>query len=202
MNGLCGPGLVVREVVPAERGFDARFSARSRRYRYTVVNRPVADPFRWPPRGTWPSRWTWPPCAWPPTRSSASTTSRPSVAGPGRGRRQSGAGRAGSAPSLVRRVLDAGWDEVDDGVLHFEVEATSFCHQMVRSMVGTMVEAGRGGAGRATWRGSSGPVPGGGRRSGSGVAEACGKCATDGGVDPMSSLDPTAPRPGAAVTPR
>ena len=44
----------------------------------------------------------------------------------------------------MRKVLDAGWVEVDDGVLRFEVEATSFCHQMVRSMVGTMVDAGRG----------------------------------------------------------
>jgi tRNA pseudouridine38-40 synthase len=29
-------------------------------------------------------------------------------------------------------------------VLRFEIEASSFCHQMVRSIVGTMVEVGLG----------------------------------------------------------
>jgi tRNA pseudouridine38-40 synthase len=30
------------------------------------------------------------------------------------------------------------------GILRFEIEASSFCHQMVRSIVGTMVEVGLG----------------------------------------------------------
>jgi tRNA pseudouridine38-40 synthase len=33
---------------------------------------------------------------------------------------------------------------VGDGGLRFEVEATAFCHQMVRSTVGLLVEVGRG----------------------------------------------------------
>ena len=52
---------------------------------------------------------------------------------------------AGQRPAtLMRRVLDARWVEVGDGVLRFEVEANAFCHQMVRSIVGTLVEAGSG----------------------------------------------------------
>ena len=47
-------------------------------------------------------------------------------------------------PSLVRLVRHADWSPVDEGVLHFEMEASSFCHQMVRSIVGTMVDIGRG----------------------------------------------------------
>ncbi|MCB1003935.1 MAG: tRNA pseudouridine synthase A, partial [Acidimicrobiales bacterium] len=45
LNGLCGPAIAVREaaVVPAD--FDARSSATARVYRYTVLNRPVPDPF-------------------------------------------------------------------------------------------------------------------------------------------------------------
>ena len=52
---------------------------------------------------------------------------------------------AGEEPvSLVRRVRRAGWTDLGDGVLRFEIEATAFCHQMVRSIVGTVVAAGRG----------------------------------------------------------
>ena len=46
--------------------------------------------------------------------------------------------------SLVRRVTDARWIEVGDGVLRFEIEANAFCHQMVRSLVGTLVDLGLG----------------------------------------------------------
>ena len=60
-----------------------------RKYRYTIVNRPVPDPFR--DRFTW---WVPEPldlrvrCGWPPTRSSASTTSRRSAARAARARRR------------------------------------------------------------------------------------------------------------------
>ena len=44
-------------------------------------------------------------------------------------------------PSLVRRLQVARWDRVQEatwgpGLLQFEISATSFCHQMVRSIVG------------------------------------------------------------------
>ena len=44
----------------------------------------------------------------------------------------------------MRRVLRAGWDDLGEGQLRFEIEATAFCHQMVRSIVGTLVAAGLG----------------------------------------------------------
>ena len=46
--------------------------------------------------------------------------------------------------SLVRRVTEAAGRRSDDGVLHFWIEANAFCHQMVRSIVGTLVEVGLG----------------------------------------------------------
>src|SRR3546814_17164211 len=45
LNKLCGPEIVVREVTAAAPDFDARFSAKARTYRYTVLNREVPDPF-------------------------------------------------------------------------------------------------------------------------------------------------------------
>ena len=49
--------------------------------------------------------------------------------------------------SLRRNVFRAGWKEVPGdvpGLLRFEIEANAFCHQMVRSIVGTLVEVGMG----------------------------------------------------------
>src|SRR5690606_20635026 len=51
-------------------------------------------------------------------------------------------------PSLTRRVLSARWgdarSEYGPGVLCFEIRANAFCHQMVRSIVGTLVDVGMG----------------------------------------------------------
>jgi tRNA pseudouridine38-40 synthase len=47
-------------------------------------------------------------------------------------------------PVLVRRVLDARWQALDGDRLRLEISARSFCHQMVRSLVGTMVDVGVG----------------------------------------------------------
>ena len=45
---------------------------------------------------------------------------------------------------IRRRVIDARLDGAQPGVFVFEIEANAFCHQMVRSIVGTLVAAGRG----------------------------------------------------------
>jgi tRNA pseudouridine38-40 synthase len=54
---------------------------------------------------------------------------------------------------ITRRVLDATWStapllndepEASERLLRFDVTATSFCHQMVRSVTGLLVEIGRG----------------------------------------------------------
>jgi tRNA pseudouridine38-40 synthase len=47
----------------------------------------------------------------------------------------------------VRRVLAARWDESggpERRLLRFEITANAFCHQMVRSIVGTLAEVGLG----------------------------------------------------------
>ncbi len=52
-------------------------------------------------------------------------------------------------PSLVRHLTSARWAAVDNdqwgsSLLRFEITASSFCHQMVRSIVGTLVDVGLG----------------------------------------------------------
>ena len=46
--------------------------------------------------------------------------------------------------TTVRRVEECRWIEAGDGVLWFEIRATAFCWQMVRSIVGTLVDIGTG----------------------------------------------------------
>jgi tRNA pseudouridine38-40 synthase len=53
--------------------------------------------------------------------------------------------KANPEASLVRCVSDARWDVEEGGrVLRFWIEANAFCHQMVRSITGTLVDCGLG----------------------------------------------------------
>ena len=45
---------------------------------------------------------------------------------------------------MERRVLDAAWTDDGDGLLRFDIRANAFCHQMVRSIVGLLVDVGTG----------------------------------------------------------
>ena len=135
VNHLVGPSIVVREAAVAEPGFDARHSAVSRCYRYTVLNRPVPDPFL---AGT---SWHVPvPLDLAAMRLGcdpllgehdfSSFCRKPKVP-------------PGIATSMTRQIIDARWLDLGDGVLRFDVEATAFCQQMVRSIVGLLVDVGR-----------------------------------------------------------
>lgn len=137
VNELVGPVVVLREVSVAAAGFDARHDARWRSYRYTILNRPVPDPFRvatawWVPQPLDLAllRLGCDPFIGEHDFSSFCRRPGPQVDGTPR--------------SLVRRVLDARWVDEGQGVLRFDIRATSFCHQMVRSIVGTVVETGLG----------------------------------------------------------
>jgi tRNA pseudouridine38-40 synthase len=134
---LCGPEIVVREVQRADPDFDARFSARARTYRYTVLNRPVPDPFL--------ARTSW-HVPVPLERELLALACDPFLGEHDFAAfcRRPKPGPDGEHVSLVRRVQAAGWTDLGEGLLRFEVTATAFCHQMVRSIVGTVVSAGHG----------------------------------------------------------
>ena len=52
--------------------------------------------------------------------------------------------KSGDPPSLVRYVNSATWSSPNEKDLFFDISASSFCHQMVRSIVGTLVSVGLG----------------------------------------------------------
>jgi tRNA pseudouridine38-40 synthase len=132
LNAMLGPEVVVRSVEPAADSFDARHSARWRHYRYTIINRPVTDPFR--------DRFTW----WVPEPLDLRALYL--AADPFVGEHDFASfcrkGPAGS--TTMRTVLQSQWFDEGDGVLRYEIRAAAFCWQMVRSIVGTLVEVGNG----------------------------------------------------------
>ena len=163
-NSQVGPSIVVREAAIAPSGFNARHSARSRRYRYLVVNAPVADPLL--------ASLTW--HVSDPLDIRAMSAAADALLGE-HDFRAFCRRVPGTAPDdpIPRRVLDARWTKLDGrptsartagtsdlgtaesgtntgaalapvvgDLLAFEIEANAFCHQMVRSLVGTLVDVG------------------------------------------------------------
>lgn len=137
INAVLGPEIAVREATLVPAGFDARFSARWRRYRYTIWRNPAPNPFL---AGT---AWHLPvPLDLDAMRAASghfvgchdfsSFCRRPPVGPDGRER------------SLERTVLELEWSEPDLDILQLEITAVAFCHQMVRAITGTIVDVGRG----------------------------------------------------------
>jgi tRNA pseudouridine38-40 synthase len=133
LNRALRPSIVVRDLSVAAEGFDARRWATGRTYWYTVRNDVVADPFL--ARTSWhvpePLDLAAMRLACDPLigeHDFSSFCRRPPV----------------QDPSLTRIVRDARWVDLGESLLRFEIEASAFCHQMVRSLVGTLVDVGLG----------------------------------------------------------
>jgi tRNA pseudouridine38-40 synthase len=132
VNGQLGPEVVVRVAEVVEKEFDARHSARWRSYRYTIVNRDAPDPFR--------ARYTW----WVPGALDLSMMRLGADPFVGEHDFSSFCRKGPAGSTTTRRVLASEWSAGDDGILTYEIRATAFCWQMVRSIVGTLVDVGSG----------------------------------------------------------
>lgn len=131
LNRQLAPEIAVLALTEAPPGFHARFSAIGRTYRYLVLDREAPDPFL-------------AATAWHYGRSLDEVAMAEAAdAFVGEHDFASFCRRAGER-STVRHVRRAGWSRRDEGLLAFDVEASSFCHQMVRSLVALCVEVGRG----------------------------------------------------------
>jgi tRNA pseudouridine38-40 synthase len=128
-NKMLAPEISVRAAAAVPEDFDARFSAVRREYEYRAYDGPAPDPFR--------------------DRFALYVPGKLSLA-----RMRSGARaltgehdfsafcRRGDG-SMTRRVRRVGIARAA-GATTFEVIADSFCHQMVRSVVGLLLEVGKG----------------------------------------------------------
>jgi tRNA pseudouridine38-40 synthase len=128
---LLGPEVVVGAVDMAPPGWDARRSALSRTYRYTVLATASPDPLR--AGSVW----------WLPGPLDRRAMDLAADALVGEHDFASFCRKQGDG-TLVRRVTGAGWTECGAGTLVFEITANAFCQQMVRAIVGTLVDMGSG----------------------------------------------------------
>jgi tRNA pseudouridine38-40 synthase len=130
LNGMLGPEMVVR-ASRAPVGFDARRSARAREYRYRMRTTALPDPFT--------ARYVW---------------HRPGIFRVARMRRAArhlrgehdfaSFCRTPGVPASTVRQLDRLTVRRVGPLLEFRALANGFLHQMVRSLVGTLVAVGEG----------------------------------------------------------
>jgi tRNA pseudouridine38-40 synthase len=128
LNGLLPHDVSVLASDPAPEGFDARRHARSRTYRYRVLTRAVRSPFE-RDRALW----------WPRPLDRAALDAC-AAALPGRHDFTAFTPTETDHVRFEREVLRAGWVEESEHVLAFVIEADTFMRNMVRVLVGTMLD--------------------------------------------------------------
>jgi tRNA pseudouridine38-40 synthase len=131
LNDMLGPEVAVREAGPAPEGFDARRSATAREYRYRVRTGAVPDPFT--------ARYEW----HRPGHYRLTAMRRAAALLRGEHDFASFCRPPVDGSSTVRTVQRLSVRRQGD-LLEFRTRADAFLHQMVRSLVGTLLVVGQG----------------------------------------------------------
>ncbi len=131
MNAVLPSGIAVGDMSEVPAGFHARFSAKGRRYRYVVLNRPLRSPLRERYASHEPE----------PLNLALMSKAASYLIG------QHDFAAFGNSPNggqTVRCVRWAQWQQTGKMVFRFEIEADAFLRKMVRTLVSTMLEVGKG----------------------------------------------------------
>lgn len=137
VNSQLPDGVAVRWAQPVDDEFHARFSARGRRYRYLLLNRPQRP-------GLWQGRVGW-------FHGALDPAAMQDACGRLLGEHDFSAFRAAEcqAKSPIKTMNHASVRQ-RGAMFVFDFEASAFLHHMVRNLVGTLVYIGKG-AQPATW---------------------------------------------------
>jgi tRNA pseudouridine38-40 synthase len=130
IDAMVGDAITVHRVAVVDDDFDARFSATERAYRYRLTDEPRPDPrlrrLRWH--------------VGVPLDVDAMHAAAQHVVG----EHDYGAFcRKAPGKHTVRRIAEIAVARADDEI-HITLRGRAFCHQMVRSIAGALVEVGRG----------------------------------------------------------
>ena len=137
INGNLWRDIRIINVEKAEEDFHARFSARGKTYVYRVVNAPVMSPF-WRRFALHETR---------PLDIARMTEASRFLLGEHDWTAFSSA--LSESEDKVRTVMDCGIDSIWDkragtNIIEFQIRANGFLRYMVRSIIGTLLEIGRG----------------------------------------------------------
>jgi tRNA pseudouridine38-40 synthase len=132
LNSLLPSDIVIQKIEEVDEGFHARKQSKSKTYEYRILNRNIRSAFY--------RKYAWHIPQTLNIREMRKATrslmgehdfsSFQSVGSPKR--------------TAVRKVTRAEWRRSRDGFLRFEIEANGFLKQMVRAIVGTLIEVAKG----------------------------------------------------------
>jgi tRNA pseudouridine38-40 synthase len=128
LNGITPRDIAVTAAGPAADSFDARADATSRSYRYRLLTRRPASPFE---RGR---------ALWWPHRIDREGLDACAAALLGKHDFTAFTPSQTDHVHFQRRILTAAWEEGPGEILAFRVTADAFMRNMVRILVGTMLE--------------------------------------------------------------
>ena len=128
LNAELPPDVAVVAAEEAARDFNARFDAVARSYRYRILRRRERDPFE-VARAVWHPR----PLDLDRLKEQAQIVV-------GEHDFRAFTPTETQHKGFVRTVESAGWSELDENIVVFEITADSFLRHMVRTLVGTMLE--------------------------------------------------------------
>lgn len=140
LNAQLPPDIRVCSVEEAAPGFHARFGARAKTYRYQIRNAPVVSPFE--------RAYVW--HVPEPLHLDAMNRAAAMLVGTHDFAAFRSVGQ--ETASTVRTVRRSALAREASGLLTYEIEGDGFLRHMVRAIVGTLVEIGRG------WRGQDAAV--------------------------------------------
>lgn len=131
LNSLLPPDIIIKSVEEVGLQFHAQFGARRKTYRYTILNREVPSAiFR---NYSW--HYSLPLNVQAMQEASGLLLGKKDFS--------SFQGSDADTEDPVREVLAADWSMKEDGFIRFTIAADGFLKNMVRNIVGTLVEVGR-----------------------------------------------------------
>ena len=132
LNSLLPSDIMIQKVEEVGEGFHARKHSKSKVYEYRILNRKLRSVFH--------QGYIW----HVPQKLNLAEMKKATQSLIGE--HDFSAFRTVGSPTrtAVRRVIRAEWKKGRGGLIRFEIEANGFLKQMVRSIVGTLVEIGKG----------------------------------------------------------
>lgn len=132
LNAQLPPDVRVLSVAEMDGDFHARFSARSKTYQYRIRNTPVSDPFD--------RAYVW----YLPEPLDVAAMERAAAVLVGTHDFLAFQSSGSEISETTRTITRSGWHDTG-GLLAYEITGNGFLRHMVRAVVGTLVEVGRGG---------------------------------------------------------